>query len=242
MIRLAIGGCRGRTGQRVVALAQNDPRFNLAALYDSDTPLTDQPFDVMIDFSTPAGTMTLLEHCLRFRRPLVTGVTGHTPDQLRRIHEAADEIPVLHSPNFSIGINVLLEVAPLLARRLSDDFDIEIVETHHAGKVDAPSGTALSLLDAIIQATGRNKQTDVVHGREGQIGPKDKKQIAVHAVRTGDVVGSHQIIFGGSGESITLSHEARSRDIFAHGALKAAAWITHQPPGLYSMRNVITHA
>ena len=128
---------------------------------------------------------------------------------------------------------------PQIARELGDDFDIEIVETHHTRKADAPSGTALTLLETLREATGRHSSDNVTHGRHGRVGAKPAKQIGVHAVRSGDVVGRHQIIFGGVGESITIAHEAHSRDTFAKGALEAAAWIHGKPPGLYSMKDVL---
>ncbi len=238
--RLAIGGYRGRMGQRLEALVADDARFEIVSRHDLDTASTDDDFDVLIDFSTPEGTMTFLSLCKEKRTGLLIGCTGHTEEQKTRITKAAGDIPILMAYNFSLGINLLLNMLPRIARELGDDFDAEIVETHHTRKVDAPSGTALTLLDTLLEATDRNRSEHVIHGREGRVGAKPDRQIGVHAVRSGDVVGRHEIIFGGVGESITITHEAHSRDTFAKGALEAAAWIHNKPPGLYTMKDVLS--
>ena len=168
------------------------------------------------------------------------GCTGHTEEQKAQITKAAGRIPFLMASNFSLGINLLLNMLPRIARELGDDFDIEIVETHHTRKIDAPSGTAFTLLDTLLSSSNLSRSEHVIHGREGQTGAKPDRQIGVHAVRSGDVVGRHEIIFGGVGESITITHEAHSRDTFAKGALEAAAWIHNKPPGLYTMKDVLS--
>ena len=194
---------------------------------------------MLIDFSAPEGTMKFLSLCQQNKAGLLICCTGHTEEQKAQITKAAGRIPILMASNFSLGINLLLNMLPRIARELGDDFDIEIVETHHTRKIDAPSGTALTLLEALLEATDRNRSEHVIHGREGQTGAKPDRQIGVHAVRSGDVVGRHEIIFGGVGESITITHEAHSRDTFAKGALEAAAWIHNKPPGLYTMKDVL---
>ena len=257
MIKLALLGATGRMGTRVLHLLADDKRFQLvAALTSSSDPrfgeqipiadraLTvadtcDAPFDVLLDFSVPAGTMTWLEQCQSAGAAMVIGPTGHTNDELQRIKAAASSIAILKANNFSVGINLLLSLVGEVAKRLGNAYDIEIIEHHHNKKVDAPSGTALTLLEALLEATGRNQSEHVIHGREGQTGAKPDRQIGVHAVRSGDVVGRHEIIFGGIGESITITHEAHSRDTFAKGALEAAAWIHDKPPGLYTMKDVL---
>ncbi len=240
MIKLAIGGYRGRMGQRLEALVANDARFEVVARYDLESDAADPAFDVLIDFSAPEGTMKFLSLCQQRRAGLLIGCTGHTEEQKAQITQAAGNIPILMAYNFSLGINLLLNILPRIARELGDDFDAEIVETHHTRKVDAPSGTALTLLDALLEGTGRNRSEHVIHGREGQVGAKPDRQIGVHAVRSGDVVGRHEIIFGGVGESITITHEAHSRDTFAKGALEAAAWIHDKPPWLFTMKDVLS--
>ncbi len=248
-------------GTRLVALAHADDRFDIvAALEAADSPSigadagelarigrihlpvqdrTETEFDVLIDFTTAAATLHWLDFCLVARRPIIIGTTGHTPEQLAAVRKAAKTIPVLKASNMSLGINLLLRLVGQVAKVLGDDYDVEIVETHHRFKADAPSGTAVSLLDAIVEATGRNRQDDVVYGREGMPGPRPRRQIGVHAVRVGDTVGEHEIHFGNLGETIVLKHSAHTRDTFVQGALRAAAWIADRKPGLYSMQDVL---
>jgi 4-hydroxy-tetrahydrodipicolinate reductase len=242
MIRIAVGGSKGRMGQRVIALAAGDPRLEVVARYDIEEAVGSDAFDVLIDFATPAASAGFIDRCLKARAGLVVGTTGHDADQLSAIKRAATEIPVLRAANFSIGVNMLLDLLPEMARRLSPGFDVEIVETHHRRKVDAPSGTALAMLEALLGGPERARGAAVKHGRQGQVGAKPPDQIGIHAVRSGDVVGRHEIIFGGVGESITVTHEALSRDTFAHGALEAACWLCGRPAGLYSMQDVLSLA
>lgn len=239
MIKLAIGGFRGRMGQRVEALAAEDERFRIVGRYDVGGDAEDGPFDVLADFSAPEGTMNFTSLCRQKGAGLLVGCTGHSREQKAQITEAARDIPILLAYNFSLGINVLLNFLPRLALELGDDFDIEIVETHHTRKVDAPSGTALSLLEGLLEATGRKASDHVIYGRQGRVDVKPDRQIGMHAVRSGEVVGKHQVIFGGVGESITITHEAHSRDTFAKGALEAAAWLRGKPPGMYTMQDLL---
>jgi len=257
MIRLAIAGATGRTGRRVVQQAAGDERFELiAALSIPDDPLcggrarvdgTEVPVtstlcdrcDVLIDFTLPTGTMHWLDHCLEHATPMVCGVTGHTDEQSARIRQAGETIPILHASNFSIGINLLAGLVGKVAAELGTAYDVEIVETHHKRKVDSPSGTALTLVDAILAKTERSREDNVIWGRQGKTGQRPAGQIGVHAVRMGDIVGRHEIHFSGSGETITLRHEAHSRDAFAAGALRGAAWIVGKPASIYTMRDVI---
>jgi 4-hydroxy-tetrahydrodipicolinate reductase len=257
MIRLAIVGASGQTGSRVVALAAGHPEFQVvAALTAESDPRLGQPavpgdpslvlaadttatFDVLIDFSTPAGTVQWCGRCFQAGTPFVSGTTGLSDEQQLVLHLAAEKVPVLTASNFSVGINLLLRLVGPIARELGHEYDVEIVEAHHRHKVDSPSGTALSLGKAVAAATGRKLETDAVHGRSGQVGPRPKGQIGFHAVRLGDEVGRHEVHFGGPGETLTLAHRAHSRDPFARGALLAAKWITTQQPGLYSMRDVL---
>lgn len=261
MIRLAMAGAAGRMGRRIIALAHGDERFEVTgALEQSGHPdlgrdagelagvagngltLTDRPkadFDVLIEFSTPAGTLHWLHQCLADVRPIVIGTTGHTPEQLAKIQEAATKIPVLKAANMSVGVNLLFKLAGQVAAALGDDYDIEIVETHHRFKADAPSGTALTLRDKIVRATGRDAERDVVYGRRGDSGERPRQQIGMHALRVGDTVGEHEIHFGTLGETIVLRHAAHTRDTFASGALRAAAWIIGKPAGQYDMHDVL---
>lgn len=261
MIQLAIAGIAGRMGARIYALASKDPRFEVvAALERTDSPHvgedageragigrtglpiqdhTETEFDVLIDFSSPAGTIHWLEYCLTYRRAIVIGTTGHTPEQLAQIESAALAIPVLKASNMSVGVNLLFKLVAQVAVTLGEDYDIEIVETHHRFKADAPSGTAVTLRDAIIQATGRNPDEDVVYGRYGITGQRPQRQIGMHALRLGDTVGEHEIHFGNLGEILTLKHTAHTRDTFVQGALRAAAWLANKGPGRYDMHDVL---
>ena len=171
--------------------------------------------------------------------PLVIGTTGLTDDDHRAIDQTASSVPILQASNTSLGVNLLFSLAGQAARQLGDDFDIEISETHHRYKKDAPSGTALSLVSAVCQATGKDPQADVVLGYHGQDKPRQKGTIGVHALRMGDVVGEHTVSYAADGERVELRHLATDRDIFARGALKAAQWLIRQPPGRYSMANVL---
>lgn len=261
MIAIAIAGAAGRMGTRIYALARDDERVDVVAALESTghpaigddageraglgcthLPIQDRTqteFDVLIDFTTPAGTQHWLEFCVAARRPIVIGTTGHTDAQRAAIRDASSSIAVLHAANMSVGVNVLLRAVGQIAQALGDAYDVEITETHHRFKQDAPSGTALALLDAILAATGRDRKKDVVFGREGQTGPRDRRQIGVHALRLGDTVGEHEIHFGTLGETITLKHTAHTRDTFAQGALRAAAWLADKGPGLYTMLDAL---
>ncbi|UCG32158.1 MAG: 4-hydroxy-tetrahydrodipicolinate reductase [Phycisphaerales bacterium] len=257
--RVTIVGAAGRMGKRVVALAGEDPAFQLsAALEHGGHPLlgrdsgdvagvgsngivmrdhTDSDFDVLIDFSLPAGTMHWLDFCLHKRRAFVTGVTGLADEHMTALEEAAVEIPVLQAPNMSTGINLLLRLAHEAARVLGD-YDVEIVEAHHRFKRDAPSGTAAALLQAVCD--GRETQeAEVVFGRHGGQLDRPQSQIGMHSLRGGDNVGEHKVLFCGLGEMMTLRHRATSRDTFVRGALRAAAWIKEKPAGRYSMQDVL---
>ena len=242
MIRLAVAGAVGRTGSRVVELAGRDDRFEVVAALTvagcseigkpiradgCDVVVSDRleaACDVLIDFSLPVGTMAWLEVCKQRSIAMVIGATGHTSEQLAVIHEAEKQIPIVRASNFSVGIQALMGLVGKLAVELGEAYDVEIVETHHKNKIDAPSGTALSLADEIARATGRTRD-DVIFGREGKTGERPTRQIGVHAVRMGEVVGEHEIHFSGPGETITLRHRAHSRDAFAAGALRVAAQV-----------------
>ncbi len=261
MVLLAIAGAAGRMGRRLVALAGQDERFELvAALEATGHPdvgadsgelagiganrlfiqdRTETEFQVLIDFSTPTGTAHWLDYCLVRSRAMVIGTTGHSDEQEATIREAAQTIPVLKAPNMSIGVNLLFRLVGQAAEQLGPDYDVEILESHHRFKKDAPSGTALGLLQSVSQAAGRSREAKAVFGRHGQTGERPAGQIGVHALRIGDTVGEHEVHFGTLGETVILKHVAHTRDTFVHGALRAAAWIVDKPAGLYSMQDVL---
>ena len=205
-------------------------------LYHSLAEVKEQA-DVVVDFSSAAGLGEHLGDCLAYNLPIVLAATGFTQDDLTKIDEAAKIIPVFKTGNFSLGINLLQMLAKKAAQILGDDFDVEIVERHHHNKKDAPSGTALMLAESANEAFEGGK--NFIYGREDMVGARDKKEIGIHAVRGGTIVGEHEVMFAGEDEIITLSHSARSKKVFAAGAVKAAKFVAGKPAGRYDMHDVI---
>lgn len=259
MIQLAIAGALGRTGRRVLELAAGDDRFHVAAAITSKTctdcgssvraggkdirivDRIDGACDVLIDFSTPTGTLEWVELCRGRGIAMVIGTTGHNEKALETIRAAAKEIPILVAANFSVGIEVVRRAVGEVVKRLGGAYDVEIVETHHRMKVDAPSGTALLLAKEIENAKrqAHSQSVEFVHGREGAAGPRTTSEVGIHAVRMGEIVGQHEVYLSGPGETIMLKHSAHSRDTFAAGALRAAAWIVGKQPEWYTLADVI---
>jgi 4-hydroxy-tetrahydrodipicolinate reductase len=192
--------------------------------------------DCLIDFTAPQGTLANVEACVAARKCAVIGTTGFTVDERARIAAAARAIPIAMAPNFAIGVNVTFKLAEVAARILGDGYDVEIVEAHHRHKVDAPSGTALKLGE-VIAAVSKGK--DFVFGRKGDTGERPARQIAYHAIRGGDIVGEHTVIFAGTGERVEVTVRSQSRMTYALGALRAAKWLKGRPPGLYDMGDVL---
>jgi 4-hydroxy-tetrahydrodipicolinate reductase len=258
---IGINGACGRMGQRLLHLALEDKSLVIGAALDSrDHPLQgrdagevcglghiDVPIraeltlyhrlDAMIDFSTPEGTMAVLPVCIQRRIPLVVATTGHTREQRDEIEAAAHEIPLLMAPNMSLAVNLLLKLVRVAAEALrGKNFDVEILERHHRFKKDSPSGTALQLAKIVQQVMG---QTELRHGRQGNVGERPQHEIGIHAIRVGDNVGEHTIIFSTLGETLELSHRAHARDCYARGALQAAKFLAHRPAGRYTMSDVL---
>ena len=235
MIKLGIAGACGRMGRRIFELASHDKDFELnLALEKKGTPMIGRDLgklkissssdglfliDVFIDFTTPDATEVNLDYVAKYKKALVLGTTGLSDAQLQKVEDISKVVPVVFSPNMSVGVNVLFSLLPEIAKRLGPDYNIEIVEAHHRAKKDAPSGTAKKLGQILADAT--------------------KKEISIHAIRLGDIVGDHTIIFCGNSERIEIKHQAHSRDLFALGALKAAKWVFGKPAGLYSMQDVL---
>ena len=260
-VHIGINGAAGRMGQRLVHLAREDAELALAAALEapghprlgqdigevcglgkldlairSDLPL-DGRVEVLIDFSAPEGTMSVLPIAVQRRIPLVVATTGHTAQQKREIEEAAHETALLMAPNMSLSVNVLFALCKQAAALLRDkDFDIEIIERHHRFKKDAPSGTAMHFARIIQEAMG---QGDLKHGREGISGERPRHEIGMHALRVGDNVGEHTIIFSTLGETLELTHKGHTRDSYARGALLAAKFLAGKPAGRYSMNDVL---
>jgi len=195
--------------------------------------------DVLVDFTRPEGTLAHLEACLGRGKAMVIGTTGFSEAQKARIAQGAKRIPVVLSPNFAVGVNVVFRLAQTAARALGDAYDVEIVEAHHRHKVDAPSGTALMLGELVAQALGRDLAQVATHGREGDTGERPAKAIGFHSIRGGDIVGEHTVIFAGAGERVEVSVRSQSRMTYAAGALRAAKWLQGRGPGLYDMFDVL---
>ena len=195
--------------------------------------------DVVIDFSHHSATAGVIDLSIRHGKALVVGTTGHTSDERNKLAaRAAVAIPTVWASNYSVGVNVLFHLVAEAARVLDDSFDAEVIEMHHRFKKDAPSGTAASLLEILIRARDLN-ESDLRHGRHGIVGERTKREIGVHAVRGGDVVGDHTVMFAALGERIELTHRAGDRAILARGALHAARWVFARPTGLYDMQDVL---
>ena len=209
----------------------------------ADFPIVDSPNklpvkpDVIIDFSNPASLDVLLEYCLSTGTPIVIASTGYTDEQIAKIKSAAEQIPVFFTFNMSLGINLLVQLAKKAAEVLGDRFDIEIVEKHHNQKLDAPSGTAIMLANAVNETLDNSKQ--YVYDRHSRRQKREKNEIGMHAIRGGTIVGEHDVIFAGNDEVITLSHSAASKTVFAEGSVKAAIYLKDQPAGLYDMQMLI---
>ena len=193
----------------------------------------------VIDFTTIESTLDHLEWCVQHRIPCVIGTTGFDAAGEAAIAASAEKIPVVYAPNFSVGVNVVLDLLDRTARILGDTVDIEVMEAHHRHKIDAPSGTALAMGRVVANALDRDLDTVAVYGREGQTGARPRKQIGFATVRAGDIVGEHTVLFGADGERVEITHKASSRRTFADGAVRAARWARQQAPGLYTMRDVL---
>jgi len=262
-VRIALAGVSGRMGRTLLESVAADAGCTLHAAIDragspllgqdagaawgaaSGVRVTDQPStalhsaQVLIDFTRPEATFGYLDACVAAGVPLVIGTTGFDVGGKARIAAAAQRIPIMFAPNMSVGVNLLMKLAELAAVVLDDGYDIEIIEAHHRHKVDAPSGTALGLGQAVANAVHRDLASCAVYGREGVTGERNAQTIGFSTVRGGDIVGDHTLLFAGIGERIELTHKASSRATFAQGALRAAKWLQGQAPGLYDMRDVL---
>lgn len=248
MIKVAVCGALGKMGANILELLEGDGEAQAVCgidaksgetrglkFYSSFKDITDKP-DVIIDFSSPAALESELEYAVENGVPAVIGSTGFTAEQIEKIEKASEKVAIFRTANFSLGVNLLCELVKRAAETLGEKFDIEIIEKHHNKKVDAPSGTALMLADSANSAFGGDKP--YVNGREGICG-KRGNEIGMHAVRGGTIVGEHEVMFCGEDEIITLSHSARSKKVFAAGAIKAAKWLAGKPAGLYNMSDIL---
>jgi 4-hydroxy-tetrahydrodipicolinate reductase len=239
--RIAVVGASGRMGQTIIEVINQNDKVSLGAALDKGDDLNailDQ-FDVLIDFTRPEATLEYLNTCVTAGKSMVIGTTGFDNKGLEVINNAAQQIPVVFAPNMSVGVNLSLKLLDMAARVIGEDADIEIVETHHRHKVDAPSGTALKMGEVVANALGRDLSTCAVYGREGIEEPRDRQTIGFSTIRGGDVVGEHTVSFFMEGERVEITHKASSRLTFANGAVRAAGWLEGQSAGLYSMQDVL---
>ena len=241
-MKISVTGRSGRMGQAVVAAIEAEATAAVHATHDSGEELATalSGAEAVIDFTLPILTDELLATALEKKVPLVIGTTGHSEDQKEAIAQAAKMIPIVHASNFSTGVNLLFHLTRKAAAILGNEtFDIEVTEMHHRHKVDAPSGTARTLLDILNEETKTSYEKDVAHGREGNVGPRPSGEIGMHTLRGGDVVGDHTVMFAADGERFELTHKASSRMTFATGAVRAALWLEGREAGLYDMQDVL---
>lgn len=262
--RIAINGAAGRMGRCLIQAVEQTKGLELSAAVDhvdssllgadagelagvgklgvllsADVAAATSVSDVIIDFTLPEVTMALLPHCVKNQCRLVIGTTGFSDEQKSDINAASQSISTLLAPNMSVGVNLTLKLLDIAARVLGDDVDIEIMESHHRHKVDAPSGTALRMGEVVADALGRDLKECAVYGREGRTGERDRQTIGFATVRAGDIVGDHTVMFAGEGERVEITHKASSRMTFALGAMRASSWLMNHDSGLYDMQDVL---
>lgn len=263
-VKIAITGAAGRMGKILIEAVSLNPNAELGAAVEwSESPfigadsgelaglgkngllIVDQlaavldDFDVLVDFTAPAATVANAKLCADHNKAIIIGTTGCTEQQKTEIAAAAEKTVVCMATNYSTGVNLCFKLLKEAAAILGDDYDVEIVEAHHRHKVDAPSGTALSMGEAVAEGLQRNLKDVAIYGREGQVGARPDKEIGFATVRGGDVVGDHTVMFLADGERVEISHKASSRMSFGRGAIRAAVWSEQQTPGFYSMQDVL---
>ncbi|MFL1780566.1 4-hydroxy-tetrahydrodipicolinate reductase [Candidatus Hepatincolaceae symbiont of Richtersius coronifer] len=265
-MKVAIMGCCGQLGKQLVSYIHTNPDITIVAgvehkahkEIDQDLGLVShlgvelkilvsknpqeaiQKADVVIDFCNAYSSIKHIALCAKLKVPVVVGTTGFSEAQLKEINEYSKDIPIVKASNMSLGVNMLIEIISILAQSLPDQgFDVEITEIHHKNKIDSPSGTAISLANAILKAQKKTYNNNVRVGRNGLIGPRIPGEIGISSVRGGDVIGEHKVMFLGEGETIEIKHTALNRKVFCVGAVRAVLWIKYRKPGLYSMRDVL---
>lgn len=241
MTLIIIAGSKGRMGQALINCAAKFPDLQIAGKVDKDDDLNAviDKCDVVVDFSFHNATLDVVAMCAAHKKAVVIGTTGHSDAEQAKIREFQSKIPIVWSSNYSTGVNTLFWLTRKAAEILGQAFDLEVVEMHHRLKKDAPSGTAKSLAEILASVRKQQLEEVVRHGREGIVGERTSSEIGMHAIRGGDVVGDHTVIFANNGERLELTHKASSRDTFANGALRAALWVVKQKPGIYDMQDVL---
>jgi 4-hydroxy-tetrahydrodipicolinate reductase len=264
MINAIVVGSAGRMGRMIVNAIQNSDGITctgaieipghpsqgedvgvLAGAGDLGVTIEDnlksviEKGDVVIDFTAAEASLGNMEIAAQHHTPMVVGSTGFSPEQLEQVKKLTKEFPCCLAPNMSVGVNLMYKIVEEMAQILGQDYDVEIVEAHHRMKKDAPSGTALQLGKVVARGLGRKWEEVGVYGRKGLIGERSTEEIGMHAIRAGDIVGEHTVIFGGMGERLEVTHRTHSRDTLARGAVRAAKWVVTQKPGLYDMGDVL---
>ena len=246
-MKVIINGYSGTMGQVLTKCVADDEELELVAgispkHHDVDGFNTYSSFadvkedsDVVIDFSNPLALDGILEYCLKTKTPVVLATTGYNDEEMEKIHEAAKQIPVFLSFNMSLGVNILLKLVKEAAKNLAN-FDIEIIEEHQNKKVDSPSGTAVMIANAVKEI---REQSEFIYGRHGRTGKRQQNEVGIHAVRGGTIVGEHSAIFAGNDEILEINHSARSKNVFAEGAIAAAKYLVNQEPGFYNMDDML---
>lgn len=260
-LRVAINGAAGRMGQMLVSVVCQDPGCqlvsateaaghpklgkdagNAAGAGETGVMITQQiegDPEVLIDFSAPQASVQRAGECAERGVAIVIGTTGFNEDQMEQLKSFSTKVPVLVAPNMSVGVNLMFALASQAAKAVGEDWDIEIIEAHHNKKKDAPSGTANGLAEAVCEALDWEPESVLCHGREGAVAERPQQQVGMHAVRAGDIVGTHTVMLAGDGQTIELTHRAGSRDIFAKGAVRAGEFVSGKEPGFYTMQDVL---
>lgn len=264
MTNIAITGAAGRMGKTLIAAVEETEGVRLAAAIESPgnpaigvdageaagvgklgVPIVDSlesvcgKFDVLIDFTIAEATVSNLSVCAAHGKKMVVGTTGLDEAQKSELHDTGKKIAIVFAPNFSVGVNATFKLLEVAAGIFGDDVDIEVIEAHHRHKVDAPSGTALRMGEVVAHALGRDLDKVAQHGREGHTGERERSTIGFHAIRGGDIVGDHTVVFAAAGERVEITHRAHSRVNFASGAVRAAAWLANKETGVYDMQDVL---
>ncbi len=264
LVTTGVAGAAGKMGRMLVSLINSSGELALAAAIEQpgngaigadagevagigktgvtisdDLPSVVAGLDVLLDFTIAAATARHLAICRQSGTSMVIGTTGLGDAAQAQLQAAGQDIGIVFSSNYSLGVNATFKLVAMAAEMFGDSVDIEIIEAHHRHKVDAPSGTALALGERIAQALGRQLKDTGVYGRHGMTGARKREAIGFHSIRAGDIVGDHKVIFAGNGERLEITHQAHTRANFAEGALRAARWIKSQPPGVYNMLDVL---
>lgn len=263
-IKIGVIGAGGRMGRMLIEAVQDNPKTTLSAAIERqgsslvgtdagelaaigrlNVPVVDDlravidEIDVLIDFSLPDATEQNMQICAEHNVAMVIGTTGFSPEQEQVLSEASKHIAIVYAGNYSTGVNLSLKLLGMAAKAFGNDADVEIIEAHHKHKIDAPSGTAYMMAEAVAKARGQDLKEVAIYGREGQTGARETGTIGIHAVRGGEIIGDHTVMFIADGEVVEITHRARARMTFAAGAVRAATWITEQGRGQYNMQDVL---